>query len=269
MHAPAQDVSVFESTDATTGITVRQVHIRRASVHHTLALHTHALARSRSCEGKQVSCTRCPHTVVVQLHRHKMSLPQAIVGSAPCIATVTRRSIAKVTCYNVSAGCCVHSHIIYTSRAAHKHLTYTLRRRRHVEVTPADESESEVEIEEDVTVTYPTAVHDVSTVTRVSGACPAHAHGTVVQHWSYTTSIIDYDQLPDWAQDNDYIRTGHRRPLNDYLACLRTVFAIHTETGNIWTHMIGEWTGKPRINSSPSKWMVHLGHRQLLKRAAC
>lgn len=37
-------------------------------------------------------------------------------------------------------------------------------------MTPADESESEVEIEEDVTVTYPTAVHDVSTVTRVSGA---------------------------------------------------------------------------------------------------
>jgi len=32
---------------------------------------------------------------------------------------------------------------------------------------------------------------------------------------------------------------GHRPELGNFAACFRSIFRIHTETGNIWTHLIG------------------------------
>jgi len=45
--------------------------------------------------------------------------------------------------------------------------------------------------------------------------------------------------LPHWLQDNDFLIWGHRPPLPSFSACFRSIFRIHTETGNIWTHLIG------------------------------
>lgn len=45
--------------------------------------------------------------------------------------------------------------------------------------------------------------------------------------------------LPDWLQDNDFLTTGHRPPLPSFRACFKSIFRIHTETGNIWTHLLG------------------------------
>uniref|UniRef100_A0AC35U729 Adiponectin receptor protein n=1 Tax=Rhabditophanes sp. KR3021 TaxID=114890 RepID=A0AC35U729_9BILA len=49
----------------------------------------------------------------------------------------------------------------------------------------------------------------------------------------------DFELLPEWLQDNKFLRTGHRPPLPSFSACLKSIFDLHTETGNIWTHMYG------------------------------
>lgn len=51
----------------------------------------------------------------------------------------------------------------------------------------------------------------------------------VVAHW----------ELPEWLRDNDYIDHGHRPPLESFRLCFKSIFRIHTETGNIWTHLLG------------------------------
>ncbi|XP_054158941.1 adiponectin receptor protein-like [Oppia nitens] len=55
---------------------------------------------------------------------------------------------------------------------------------------------------------------------------------------SHNYQLCDYDQLPDWLQDNDYLRSGHRPALKSVPVCLRSAFRLHSETGNIWTHAL-------------------------------
>ena len=45
--------------------------------------------------------------------------------------------------------------------------------------------------------------------------------------------------LPDWMKDNEHLHFGHRPELQSAAECFKSIFRIHTETGNIWTHMIG------------------------------
>lgn len=54
-----------------------------------------------------------------------------------------------------------------------------------------------------------------------------------------TYKLLHYRDLPEWLQDNDCLLTGHRPHLPSYHLCFRSVFKIHSETGNIWTHLIG------------------------------
>uniref|UniRef100_A0A8C2EMD3 Adiponectin receptor protein 1-like n=1 Tax=Cyprinus carpio TaxID=7962 RepID=A0A8C2EMD3_CYPCA len=51
--------------------------------------------------------------------------------------------------------------------------------------------------------------------------------------------VIPYHLLPDWLKDNDYLLQGHRPPMPSFRACFGSIFRIHTETGNIWTHLLG------------------------------
>lgn len=51
--------------------------------------------------------------------------------------------------------------------------------------------------------------------------------------------LMTYNDLPSWMQDNDFIKCGYRPQLASYSSCLKSVCGIHTETGNIWTHLIG------------------------------
>lgn len=52
--------------------------------------------------------------------------------------------------------------------------------------------------------------------------------------------VVVFENLPKWLQDNDYLRKGHRPPLPSFLECFKSIFRIHTETGNIWTHLLGQ-----------------------------
>uniref|UniRef100_A0A0K0CZL5 Adiponectin receptor protein n=1 Tax=Angiostrongylus cantonensis TaxID=6313 RepID=A0A0K0CZL5_ANGCA len=51
--------------------------------------------------------------------------------------------------------------------------------------------------------------------------------------------VLKYEHLPDWLQDNEFLRHGHRPPLPSFAECFKSIWSLHTETGNIWTHLIG------------------------------
>lgn len=59
------------------------------------------------------------------------------------------------------------------------------------------------------------------------------------QVWEGRWRVIPHDVLPDWLKDNDFLLHGHRPPMPSFRACFRSIFRIHTETGNIWTHLLG------------------------------
>jgi len=53
--------------------------------------------------------------------------------------------------------------------------------------------------------------------------------------------VVPHYALPTWLQDNDFLLRGHRPQLKSFLACFQSIFRVHTETGNIWTHLVGAW----------------------------
>lgn len=57
--------------------------------------------------------------------------------------------------------------------------------------------------------------------------------------WETGWKSMPHSALPVWLQDNEFLTKGHRPPLPSIRACFHSVFRIHSETGNIWTHFIG------------------------------
>ena len=47
-----------------------------------------------------------------------------------------------------------------------------------------------------------------------------------------------FEKLPHWLKDNEHLHFGHRPELRSFAECFKSVFRIHTETGNIWTHLV-------------------------------
>ena len=60
--------------------------------------------------------------------------------------------------------------------------------------------------------------------------------------------LISYEELPEWHQDNEYIRHGYRPISGSARISFRSWTYIHNETANIYTHLVpaimfllGEW----------------------------
>jgi adiponectin receptor len=51
--------------------------------------------------------------------------------------------------------------------------------------------------------------------------------------------VCHFEKLSAWQKDNEHLLYGHRPELASAAECFKSIFRIHTETGNIWTHMIG------------------------------
>lgn len=54
--------------------------------------------------------------------------------------------------------------------------------------------------------------------------------------------LFDYDELPEWQQDNDKILTGYVRETNSMLGCLKSLSYWNNESINIYTHLISAMT---------------------------
>ncbi|CAD5219882.1 unnamed protein product [Bursaphelenchus okinawaensis] len=57
--------------------------------------------------------------------------------------------------------------------------------------------------------------------------------------WEARWKVQDFHLLPEWLQDNEFLHSGHRPPLPSFMSCFKSIFQLHTETGNIWTHLYG------------------------------
>jgi adiponectin receptor len=51
-------------------------------------------------------------------------------------------------------------------------------------------------------------------------------------------ALAAYEGLPNWLRDNQFIKGSYRVHFS-WKLCLKSVFRIHNETMNIWTHLIG------------------------------
>uniref|UniRef100_A0A914C4G8 Uncharacterized protein n=1 Tax=Acrobeloides nanus TaxID=290746 RepID=A0A914C4G8_9BILA len=51
--------------------------------------------------------------------------------------------------------------------------------------------------------------------------------------------LIAFEHLPHWLQDNEFLLNRHRPQLQSFRECIKSIFSIHTETGNIWSHLLG------------------------------
>ncbi|CAF3397388.1 unnamed protein product [Rotaria sp. Silwood1] len=51
--------------------------------------------------------------------------------------------------------------------------------------------------------------------------------------------VVDHSHLPHWLLDNEYLISGHRPPMPSFKECFASIFRLHTETVNIWTHLLG------------------------------
>ena len=60
-----------------------------------------------------------------------------------------------------------------------------------------------------------------------------------IWHKFQSWKVIHFSHLPQWLQDNDFLHFGHRPPLPTS-ECFKSIIRIHTETGNIWTHLLGK-----------------------------
>lgn len=73
----------------------------------------------------------------------------------------------------------------------------------------------------------------------VPGRALDKAEDLIRTAWVAGRAVIHHHHLPGWLKDNDFLVKGHRPPLNSFWDCFKSIFRIHTETGNIWTHLIG------------------------------
>ncbi|KAF9431733.1 hypothetical protein BGZ76_011776 [Entomortierella beljakovae] len=48
-----------------------------------------------------------------------------------------------------------------------------------------------------------------------------------------------WNDLPQWMKDNPAIITGYRRATYSYSKCVKTLWFLHNETVNIWSHLLG------------------------------
>ena len=58
-----------------------------------------------------------------------------------------------------------------------------------------------------------------------------------IAHWAWST--VPYHKLPHYLRDNEFLKRYHRPVMNSFRGCTKSMFRMHTETWNIWTHLLG------------------------------
>ena len=58
-----------------------------------------------------------------------------------------------------------------------------------------------------------------------------------IVHWAWQS--IPFERLPDYLRDNEFLHRNHRPLMNSFRGCIKSAFRMHTETWNIWTHLLG------------------------------
>ena len=64
---------------------------------------------------------------------------------------------------------------------------------------------------------------------------------SAVRRRPVSSSLLQYDELPAWRQDNQFIRTHYRPISNSFFTCFQSLFQMHNESVNIHSHLSGAW----------------------------
>ena len=67
-------------------------------------------------------------------------------------------------------------------------------------------------------------------------------------HWY---SLVEWDEVPHWQRDNHHIHGSYRKPSGSYHRSFRSLFYIHNQTVNIYTHLI------PALATFPGVFFLH------------
>ena len=51
--------------------------------------------------------------------------------------------------------------------------------------------------------------------------------------------VVCFEDVPQWLQHNDYLRSFHRPVLPSLELCFWSIFRLHNQTTNIWSHLLG------------------------------
>ncbi|CAF0781166.1 unnamed protein product [Didymodactylos carnosus] len=85
------------------------------------------------------------------------------------------------------------------------------------------------EIDQDLLPYHPTVRNGNITVLPSEQSLDVALRRRYMAHWG----------LPEWLGDNHFLLQKHRPPANSIRECLISIASIHSETVNIWTHLIG------------------------------
>lgn len=58
-----------------------------------------------------------------------------------------------------------------------------------------------------------------------------------ITNWAW--KILPLSALPEWQKDNDFILGSYRPTMFSVKGCFISMFRLHNETWNIWTHFVG------------------------------
>lgn len=60
-----------------------------------------------------------------------------------------------------------------------------------------------------------------------------------LEHRVEQSLLLLWDELPSWRRDNHFILGGYRQSRASYGHSLRSLFYLHNESVNIWSHLLG------------------------------
>lgn len=52
-------------------------------------------------------------------------------------------------------------------------------------------------------------------------------------------SVVDIHEAEEWLRDNEYILRGYRNNFDSFSKTFKSLFMIHNESINVWTHLLG------------------------------
>ncbi|KAF9912128.1 hypothetical protein BX616_010403 [Lobosporangium transversale] len=112
---------------------------------------------------------------------------------------------------------------------------------RKTDVTQSDSSKDSAFGSEE-TVSGPVQIAVLTPDEQNSNRCSEKGSlpdGEAQDHSKELGRICTWADLPQWMRDNPAILTGYRRATYSYQKCVRSLWYLHNETVNIWSHLLG------------------------------
>jgi adiponectin receptor len=75
-------------------------------------------------------------------------------------------------------------------------------------------------------------------VGKASRMSPPSTVGGTTQPSGHWYSLVQWDEVPHWQQDNHHIRSSYRRPTGSFRRSFSSLLFLHNESVNIYTHLI-------------------------------